>query len=333
MELNPNSIYEDYINKRIDESTAVSLLTSIIDNYDNIEIRKKSITVLSKMELIHENLFYTFENLLLSDSSEIIREVAAIYISEHHLENSLAVFKWAIQHEKSYQCLLIIIKALVKINSKESNKVLVEQVKKIRKSQYINYEKRYENKKYKELLKPLIKKNKITKFSPEQLGDILINFFTIKHLIEELPNVYFELNSSNLLIEKLDISDYLEFEVKGTPWGWKNNIESLSKLKGLKNLFGLKELNLANNQIRDLKYLVEIINLKYLDLSNNKISDPQNIEYLRQLPQLEFIDLRGNEIANTIRSTDFSSKIMVLIESTLNDLEIRWERRFETNEK
>jgi Leucine-rich repeat (LRR) protein len=332
MELNPNNIYEDYINKRIDKSTAVKLLISIIENYDNNEIRKKSITVLGKLEISHENLFYTFENLLLSDSSEIIREAAAIYLSEHHLQKSIAVLKWAIQHEKSYQVLLIIIKALVKINLKESNKILVEQVKKIRKIQYINPEKKYENKKYKELLKPLVKKNKIIRFSPKQLGDILINFFTLKYLIEELPNVYFELNSATLLVEKLDISDYLEFEVKGTPWGWKNNIESISKIKGLKNLSNLQELNLANNRIRDLREFVEIKSLKKLDLSNNKVSDPQNIEYLKQIPQLEFVDLRGNELANIIKSTNFSPKTKVLVESSLYDLEKRWERRFQIND-
>jgi hypothetical protein len=225
---------------------------------------------------------------------------------------------------------LKIVKALVRINSKGSKNVLIEQIKKIRKTQYINSEKGYENKKYKEALKPLIKRNKIAAYSPKQLGDILINFFTIKQLIEEIPNVYFELNSTNLLVEKLDLSDYLEFEVKGTPWGWKNNIESLSKIKGLKNLLNLQKLNLSNNQIKDLKDLVEMKSLIHLDLSNNKISDPQNIEYLKQMPLLEFIDLRGNEIATVIKSSDFSSKTRILKESYLYNLEKRLERRFET---
>jgi hypothetical protein len=60
--------------------------------------------------------------------------------------------------------------------------------------------------------------------------------------------------------------------------------------------------------------------------------DPQNIEYLKQIPQLEFIDLRGNELANIIKSNDFSSKTKVLVESSLYDLEKRWERRFQIND-
>ncbi|NVM46596.1 MAG: HEAT repeat domain-containing protein [Candidatus Lokiarchaeota archaeon] len=325
MELNPNTIYKDYINNRLDKFTAIKQLTSIIENYDNDEIREESIKILGKMKLIHENLFILFENLLLSDSNENIRNAGAIYLSEHHLNDSLAVFKWSIQHEMFYQCLFTIVKALVKINSNESKAVLIEQLKKIRNNKYLNSEIGYENKRYKKALKPLIKRNKIITYSHKHLGDILINFFTIKKIIDEIPNVYFELNLSNLLVEKLDLSDYLEFEVKGTPWGWKNNIESLSKITGLKNLLNLQELNLSNNYIKDIKDLVDIKSLIYLDLSNNKISDPQNIEYLKQLPLLEFIDLRGNEIANIINVSDFRPEIRILKESSLRNLEKRFE--------
>ena len=245
MEINPNAIYEDYVNGRIDKITIVKQLMSIIENHEDNLVREDSVIILGKLKLVNENLFGLFENLLISDSSEIIRNAAAFYLGENYLHNSIAVFKWAIQHEKSYQCLLTVVKTLVKINSRESKKALIDQIKKIKKTQYINREKGYENKKYKEVLKPLIRRNKINAFTQKQLGEVLINFYTIKHLIEEIPNVYFELNSTNLLVEKLDLSDYLEFEVKGTPWGWKNNIESLSKVTGLKNLRNLQILNLS----------------------------------------------------------------------------------------
>jgi len=319
MELKPSTVYEEYISNRLDKFTAIKHLTSIIENYDCDEVREESIKILSKMKLIRENLFNLFENLLLSDSSENIRNAAAIYLSEHHLNDSLIAFKWSIQHELFYQCLLTIVKALVKINSTESKAVLIEQLKKIRNTKYLNPEIGYENKRYKKALKPLIKRNKIITYSPKHLGDILINFFTIKKIIDEIPNVYFELNMSNLLVEKLDLSDYLEFEVKGTPWGWKNNIESLSKITGLKNLLHLQSLNLSNNHIKDIKDLVDIKSLIYLDLSNNKLSDPQNIEYLKQLPLLEFIDLRGNEIANIINISDFKPEIRILKENSLEN--------------
>jgi len=311
MELNPNAIYEDYVNNRLDKFTTIKQLISIIEIYDNNATREDSIRVLDKMK--DENLFEFFENLLLSDSSENIRNAAAIYLSEHHLTNSLAVFTWALKHEKSYKCLLRIVKALVKINSKESKIALIEQLRKIRKTQYINPEKSYENKRYKKALKPLIKRNKIANFSHKQLGEILINFFTIKTLIEEIPNVYFELNSTNLLVEKLDLSDYLEFEVKGTPWGWKNNIRNLSEISGLNNLKYLKKLDLSNNQIENVKGLVELKNLTHLVLSNNQISDVDNLEYLKQLSKLQFLDLCGNRIVKFVKKNDFNPNMRVLL--------------------
>ncbi|MBY9011112.1 MAG: leucine-rich repeat domain-containing protein [Candidatus Lokiarchaeota archaeon] len=313
MELNPNRIYEDYINKHLDKFTVIKHLISIIENYDDNIIREESVKVLCKLKLISENLFDLFENLLLSDSSEKIRNAAANYLSEHHLNNSLAVFKWSIQHEESYNCLLTIVKALVKLNSKGSKTALIEQIKKIRKTQHINLEKGYENKRYKKALKPLIKRNKITSFSHKQLGEILINFFTIKTLIEKIPNVYFKLNSANLLVETLDLSDYLEFEVKGTPWGWKNNIRILSELPELDNLKNLKKLDLSNNHIENVKGLVGLKNLTHLVLSNNKISDIDNLEYIKQLSNLQFLDLCGNAIVNFVKKDDFNANVRVLL--------------------
>ena len=313
MELNPNVIYEDYINHRSDKGTLIKQLLSIIENCDDNIVREDSIKILSKLKLSSENLFDFFENLLLSDSSENIRNAAANYLSEHYLKNSLSVFKWAIQHEKSNKCLITIVNALVKINSQESKIALIEQIKKIRKTQYINLEKGYENKRYKKALKPLIKRNKIANFSHKQLGEILINFFTIKNLIEEIPNVYFELNSENLLVEKLDLSDYLEFEVKGTPWGWKNNIRNLTEISGLNNLKYLKKLDLSNNQIENVKIFVELKNLTHLVLSNNQISDLDNLEYLKQLPNLQFLDLCGNRIVKFVKKNDFNPNIRILL--------------------
>ncbi len=313
MELNPNRIYEDHINNRLDKSTAIKQLISIIENYNDDTTREDSIKILANIKLTSENLFTFFENLLLSDSSENIRNAAANYLSVNHLNSSLPVFKWSIQHEKSYNCLLTIVKTLVKINSSESKTILIEQIKKIRKTHYINLEKGYENKRYKKALKPLIRRNKINNYSHKELGVILINFFTIKTLIEEIPNVYFELNSTNLLVEKLDLSDYLEFEVKGTPWGWKNNIRKISKIPGLENLRYLKKLDLSNNQIENVKGLVGLKNLTHLVLSNNQISDIDNLEHLKHLSKLQFLDLCGNEIVNFIKKDDFNPNTRVLL--------------------
>ena len=313
MILNPQTVLEYYNNRYIDKSTATKLLTSIIENYDEENFRLEAINILNTLKIATKTLFEFFENLLLSDSSEIIRNAAAKYVSTNFLEISLPVFLWVIQHETSYNCLVTIVNSLVKIQTSEAKFILLEQVKKIRDIKYLNVDKGYGNKKYRKALKSYFKRNLINKLSPKQLAAILINFLTIKNLIEEIPNAYFELDEKLLLIDKLDLSDYLEFEVKGTPWGWKNNIRSLSQITGLSNLKQLKTLDLSNNQIGDLEGINELENLTHLVLPNNQISDLKNLEYINQLTNLQFVDLCGNDISKNVKNKDFNPYCRVLL--------------------
>ena len=313
MILNPQTILEDYNNRSINKFTATKLLTSIIENYDEENFRLEAINVLNALKIKTKTLFEFFENLLLSDSSEVIRNAAAKYVSTNFLEISLPVFRWVIQHETSYHCLVTVVNSLVKIQTSEAKSILLEQIKKIKDTKYLNVDKGFGNKKYRKALKSYFKRNLINKLSLEQLVAILINFLTIKNLIEEIPNAYFELDEKLLLIDKLDLSDYLEFEVKGTPWGWKNNIRSLSQITGLSNLKHLKTLDLSNNQIGDLEGINELENLTHLVLPNNQISDLKNLEYINQLTNLQFVDLCGNDISKNVKNKDFNPYCRVLL--------------------
>ena len=313
MILNPQTILEDYNNRYIDKSTATKLLTSIIENYDEENFRLEAINILNTLKIATKTLFEFFENLLLSDSSEVIRNAAAKYVSTNFLEISLPVFLWVIQHETSYHCLVTVVNSLVKIQTSEAKSILIKQLRKIRDIKYLNVDKGFGNKKYRKALKSYFKRNLINKLSPKQLAAILINFLTIKNLIEEISNAYFELDEKLLLIDKLDLSDYLEFEVKGTPWGWKNNIRSLSQITGLSNLKHLKTLDLSNNQIGDLEGINELENLTHLVLPNNQISDLKNLEYINQLTNLQFVDLCGNDISKNVKNKDFNPYCRVLL--------------------
>ncbi len=313
MNLNPQTILEEYNNKCIDKSTATKLITSIIENNDEEKFRLEAINILNTLNINTKTLFEFFENLLLSDSSDIIRNAAAKHVSANFLEFSLPVFLWVIQHETSYQCLMTVVNSLVKINTNEARSILLEQVIKIRDLKYLNVNKGYRNKKYRKALKSYFKRTSIDKLSSKQIAAILINFLTIKNLIKEIPNTYFELDENLLLIDKLDLSDYLEFEVKGTPWGWKNNIHSLSQITGLNNLKHLKTLDLSNNQIGDLKGINELSNLTHLVLPNNQIRDLKNLEYINQLSNLQFIDLCGNGISKNVKNEFFNPNCRVLL--------------------
>ena len=84
---------------------------------------------------------------------------------------------------------------------------------------------------------------------------------------------------SNYQLEILDLSN-------------NNGLTDLSKLAALTQL---RELRLANTQVKDLTPLQRLKNLTTLDLSYTRI---QNIEALAGLNQLKSLDLRGTKIVS-----------------------------------
>ncbi|MFX1552858.1 MAG: hypothetical protein ACFFBV_02945 [Promethearchaeota archaeon] len=317
MVLTPEEIFEELKKNRINKFTAYDLLTSLVENSKSENIRVESIKSLEKIGLYNNKIFIILENLLISDSNKKIRKAAAEFLKNKFLEKALKPFKWAIKHEDDYECLMTIIQTLKKINNDESKLILFNEIKRIIKTKYINKEKKIENKKFKKIIKKLIKSKKYEIFTHNELSEILINYITIANLTTQYPNVYYKLNPQNGLINELDLSDYLEYEVKGTPFGWKNNIKSISEIVGLNHLHHLKKIDLSNNQIEDVKELVNFEYLTHLILTNNKISELENLEYIKALRNLEYLDLRYNDIVNKINPYEFDTNIRVLLKDYL----------------
>ncbi len=316
MNLTPDDIYSDLTNNRINKITAYNLLISLIDNSENEKVRLKAIINLEKIGIINNNLFTFLENLLISDSNSKIRNIAAKFLRNKFNEKAINPLKWAIKNEMNYECLTTIIKSLERININESKLILANEIRKIVKVKYLNKERRIENKKFKKVFKKFNKSKKINEFSHKELAEILLNYLTIRHLINQYPNVYYVINPHNGLIKELDLSDYLEYEVKGTPFGWKNNIQSISDIKGLKYLKSLKKIDLSNNSIENVKLLICLKELTHIILTNNNISEKENLNYILSLPNLEYLDLRGNKLGKEINPNEIDKKIKVLLEDS-----------------
>jgi len=321
MILNPEKVWEEFENNRIDKLTAFELLNALIENSNDEDIRIKAIKNLMKIRLLNDKLFNILENLLVSDESEEIRYIVIKSIGEKFLHKGLSLLIWAVNHEKDYNSLIEIIKLLGKLDNKETKLVLSNEIRKIIKTKYLNKTRRIENKKFKKVLKKLLKAKDYEEFTHNELVQILINYFTISNLFKHYYNVYYEINSRNGLVEKLDLSDYIEYEVKGTPWGWKNNINDLSEIPGLTNLNNIKYIDLSNNQIKNIKDLIHFQELTHLILNNNKLSAEVNLNYLKNLPNLIYLDLRGNNIINNIKLNDFPPQTRVLLKDSYIKLE------------
>ena len=316
MNLSPKMIYKQYERSEINKFIAYDHLISFVENSENENIREEAIQILDILGIYDNNLFDILENILISDSNAKIRNIALKFLEKRFLTESITPLKWAINHENNYECLITIINSLKKVNSEESRLILFNETKKIMKTKYLNKEKRIENKKFKKVIKKLLKTKKYEFFTHKELSLILINFITIANLTKQYPNVFYEINPENGLLRELDLSDYLEFEVKGMPFGWKNNIKSISEIIGLKYLKYLKKIDLSNNQIESIKELVNFENLTHLILTNNKISELENLEYVKKLPNLEYLDLRNNDIIKKIQSKEFDPRMRVLLKDS-----------------
>jgi len=313
IDLDPEILFQRFCNKEIDKITLVNSFLLLIENSNSEDIRISSINHLRRMGITSHHLFNLMENLMISDTNSRVRNAAARYISYLYFEKSYNIVNWAIEYEESYECILTMINTLKKMQSEDSKKLLISQISKILKSSKNSSDKPYIFHKYRKKIKELFKEKDLDDFTVDELAEILINYKTLSFLALTYPNFYFDLDVSNGLVSEVDLADYLQYEVKGTPFGWKNNIESLEKIKGLNNLKFVKKLDLSNNLIEDLSALAVFKNLESLYLANNKISDPKNIKYLNDLPNLHYIDLTGNKIAKLVSANDFKPNVKVVL--------------------
>lgn len=312
MELTPKKIFEEFQNNELSKSSAVQLLTSLIENSDDGNIRLESFRNLEKIGLIDNKSFKFIENLLISDSSWEIRSAAAQCITEKFQEKAINPLKWAINYEQIYDCIVMIVNSLVKLNSFESKSILIDEIKKIKKNKYLFKDSKITNKAFKKEIKKLLKVRNFDEMSHEDLAEIILNYKTIIALKSKFYNVYYELKDAK--VTKLDLSD-IEFEVRGWKSEFNNYIKDLSDIPGLTNLKHLTHLYLSNNQISNIQKLTEISSLSYIHLSNNNLTDVKNIEYIKQLANqnLKYININGNRIANLININEFKPDIEIVI--------------------
>ena len=79
LDLNPDQIFKQYETKKIDKLTCIKQLSSIIEEYDyNVDDRVRSLSFLGQVKSGSKKVYDLLENLLVSDSNESIRELAAI---------------------------------------------------------------------------------------------------------------------------------------------------------------------------------------------------------------------------------------------------------------
>ncbi|MFX1356856.1 MAG: leucine-rich repeat domain-containing protein [Promethearchaeota archaeon] len=269
MELKPNDIYEKYSKKIIDKVSAIEQLSTLIESSNDIGIRVKSIEYLSKIGKNNDNsinkdekLFHLFENLLISDSNDKIRNLSAQFLKTNFLEKAFEPMIWALHHDSSPECLIIIFESLINIieellkkNDNISKNLFLAKVKQINEKEFrIGFEKSYK---------------KGSQIITKELAEILINYFCFIYLQKTIWRL--KVSIENCRIVELD------FLFKG-----------LSKLpEPIKYLKMLKKLVLRYNQLTIIPdWIGSLIKLESLNLNiNNIIELPETIGNLISLKE------------------------------------------------
>ena len=305
MDLKLTKIMAALSENNITKENATQLLVSLIENSTNTEIRKKSIHYLKKININQDFLFQFLENLLVTDTNNQIRVLAAQTIRERFLDRALKPMKWAICYERDYDCLMEIIETLLSINTAEAKEIIWQKIQQKRERMYIDNRQNYLNKQFRKSTEWIVKEKNIL---IDVLGEILVNYLTIQRLIEKFYTVFFEWEKG--VIQKLDLSE-IGWNVNVWKQKYAERISTLSEISEIQRLTHLKRLDLSKNRLSSIKKLTNLRKITHLWLSNNKLKDLKNIEYLKMFPNLQFLDIAGNRIADNIQQNDMKGIYLV----------------------
>lgn len=275
MEVSPKDLYRDYINNILDLDSLIEQLSSLIENSKNLQFRILCIQTIGQLELNNniilpksqDSLFHLLENLLISDSNELVRNEAAKVLNKLFKKRSIPPMKWALLHDESPKCLATIHRSLMDIiddldnrEESESYSVLKNLVLDIEDNDFI-----------------VIKDNSSDIFTKDNYVKILSNYFTIIFLKKAYWRIKYKIQDG--VVDELDFS----FKV-------------LSKLpNALKYLKSLRKLTLKYNQIFQLpEWIGNFTFLEQLNLNINNITKLPNS--IARLHRLEELSLWKNEL-------------------------------------
>lgn len=359
---NPNKIFEAYQRESLPLQEAIDRLIYFAQKGTNIQNRIKSINLLAKITLKTKEIFSILENLLISDSSEQVRNAAINALFKLFPNKSIyQPLKFSLFHEDSleikenaYQKLIDILKSL-KPNS-DNRAFFLDELNRMKMKEFrIPYSE-------------LVKKGEINIFEFEELKYILINYLSFIYLkksfwrikinieklsVTELRFIFKGLEQFPLPIQHLDNIRVLVLrynQLKKIP-EWISDLTKLEKLnlnvnnlkripESIGNLVKLKEIDLWKNEIKKIPQTIgELQNLKSLNLRINKITSlPSSIGNLGSLQKLDLHDNNLTELPvslgqlNHLIHLDLSWNFITHLPSTIGNLSNLEILRLEKNE-
>ena len=294
MVLAHSKILEKFRDKRIDKKSALEQLLALIENSSSFKIRLKCIQIISqiwkmneKTASLSENIFKVFENLLISDSNESIRNAAALFLSSNFNDKAYKPMKWALHNDYSQLVLETILNSLInfllvlkKQDSKLVKPFLLQELQNIVDKDFKIKIQRY--------LQESSQKDTISDYIT-----ILMNYFSLTYFKKVIWRLKYEIEDCRVT--------QLDFIFK--------NLTSFPE--AIKNLTSLKKLIFRYNQLTHLPHWIGILNdLEHLNLNVNNINHlPDSFGDLGSLKELY---LWKNELSNLPESFSNLSELAIL---------------------
>lgn len=246
--------------EQYDEDKVIELLNVIIDTSDDVDVRIKSVELLSQMTDTSAKTFKTFERCLVSDEDPKIRVLAAEILLRKYSGMGLESLKWALKNDSS-SIVLRKIKDSVNEHVNKSQKV----IKKTLEGRLIGISNQY-NISVEEVL---------------FLLDLDIKIDGSNYIDDQF--------NTGFIYEQNIFCAIIDEHIR------EMRLSSLNKLpSSISSLKKLEHLDLSCNHLTDLPSAIcDLSNLKSLDLSWNDLSVFP--EVLMEL-KLELLDLTNNRI-------------------------------------
>ncbi|TFF93824.1 MAG: hypothetical protein EU544_05320, partial [Promethearchaeota archaeon] len=122
--LRPREIYLDFMNGLYSDAEASELILYLLNNSEDDSKRISSLKYLNLLPKKQNKLFSLLENLLVSDSNELIRGTSASLIIQHFPDKAYDLIAWSLQNEKSKYALKMIVESLINSPSQKLQTLL-----------------------------------------------------------------------------------------------------------------------------------------------------------------------------------------------------------------
>ncbi|TXT60932.1 MAG: putative Leucine-rich repeat domain protein [Promethearchaeota archaeon] len=317
MELNLNKLFEDYKNNHITDSMFIESLSTIVDTSKDVQLRKRILRFLGRSGLDEGKIFNYLERILVSDSEEILRNLAADIIKSKFLKRSYKPMRFTLEHECSPICLETIHETLVKyiqnlpedeMSKKDTEAFLFKEVQEI------------EEKDFKIGFENILSTQNEQSLSIRSLKEIMVNYFTYVYLKKVFWRIKIKIKHCKIIE-----LDFLFKSIKEIPDQIKllkdlkylilryNKLEKIPKWIG--SLDSLVVLNINVNSLVQLpESISKLKSLQKLSLWKNRLTNLP--ESLGELNSLEELNLRLNYLKAL---PDSLGKLKNLSELNLHD--------------